>query len=302
MQLNYHHLQYFWAVAREGSIAGASRRLHVGAPAISTQLKQLETALGAALFVRRGRGMELTDAGRTALHYADEIFAQGEELLGALQGQGARRPLSFRVGVADVMPKILAQRLLEPALELDPPMRLVCREGHPDELLADLAVHRLDMVLSDGPIPANVDVRAYNHLLGESSVSLFAAPAVARKLRRGFPSSLDGVALLLPGPRTALRRTLDQWFRDRDVHPQVVGEFDDGALMKAFGQRGAGVFPALTAVESDVRAQFGVHLVGRIDEAVERIYAISGERRIQHPAVEALWRHAREHVLEPAAG
>ncbi len=291
--LNYHHLHYFWMVAREGSIAAAARELHLGVPTISTQLKQLETSLGEKLFRRRGRGMELTEAGRVVQRYADEIFSIGRELVDSLQGRARDRPVEFRVGVADVMPKVIAHDLLQPALSLDDPIRLICREGHPDELLAALALHQLDLVLSDAPIPPGVEVRAYNHVLGECGIAIFAVGRTAQRLRKGFPGSLEGAPFLLPGARTVLRRTLEHWFDGLGVRPRVVGEFDDGALLKVFGQAGAGLFAAPAAAEQVVCRRYGVKRVGYVEGYTERFYAITGERRIQHPAVAAISEAAR---------
>ncbi|MCB9508522.1 MAG: transcriptional activator NhaR [Myxococcales bacterium] len=301
MWLNYNHLQYFWHVAREGSIAAAGRSLHVGVPSISAQLKQLEAALGLPLFRRRGRRLELTESGRLAYEYADEIFSRGQELLAALAGDGGRRALVFRVGVVDVVPKSVAWRLLRPALERDGALRLVCREGAFEELLGELARHRLDLVLSDGPIPREVDVRAFAHRLGESGTTFFGTPDVARRLRRRFPASLHGAPMLLPGARTALRRSLDDWFDDHGVRPEVVGEFDDSALLKVAGSEGFGVFAAPTAAESDVRASHGVAVVGRAPDCVERFYAVTGERRLQHPAALAIAHQARGAFLAERA-
>ena len=293
MWLNYNHLQYFWHVAREGSIAAAGRTLHVGVPGISAQIKQLETFLGQPLFRRRGRRLELTEAGRTAYEYADEIFSRGQELLGALTGDGGRRSAVFRVGLVDVLPKTVAWRLLRPALELEGSLRIVCREGQPEDLLADLARHRLDLVLSDGPVPRELDVRAYSHRLGESGTTFFAAGSLARRLRRRFPASLHGAPMLMPGARTGLRRALDDWLGDHAVRPVIVGEFDDGALLKVAGRDGFGVFAGPTAAESDIRALYSVAVVGRAADCVERFYAITGQRRIQHPAALAITTQAR---------
>jgi len=244
MWINYNHLHYFWHVAREGSITAAARALHMGVPGISAQLKQLESALGVTLFQRKGRGLELTEDGRLAWEYADEIFSRGQELLTALAGSAGRPPAEFRVGVSDALPKTVAWRLLEPALRLPDAPRLVCREGHPDELVGELARHRLDLVLSDAPTPREVDVRAFQHRLGQSGMTFFAEPRLARSLRPGFPGSLVKAPVLLPGARSALRRSLEHWFEDHDVHPTVAGEFDDGALLKVAGREGLGVFAA----------------------------------------------------------
>lgn len=300
--LNYHHLYYFWTVAREGSIAKASATLHLAQPTISAQIRALEESLGQPLFSRVGRGLALTDVGHTVLRYADEIFTLGRELTDVVKGRPAGRALRLIVGVADVLPKFIAYRLLEPALRLDTPVILECREDTPDRLLQELSVHGVDLVLSDAPLGSHVRVRAYSHLLGECGVTFFGAPALAASLRRRFPASLDGAPMLLPGTGASLRRPLQQWLEAQQVQPQVVGEFEDSALMKVFGQAGAGFFVAPTAIEQEVRRQYGVKIIGRTNDLRERFYAISVERRIKHPAVAAICEIARQGLLAPAAG
>ena len=292
--LNYRHLHYFWAVAKAGSMARASERLHVTAQTISGQLGLFEDVLGCKLFARVGRRLELTDAGRTALSYAEEIFALGEELEEALRHPPGGRPLQFRVGVADVVPKSVAYRLLEPALRLPEPLRIVCREGKLAGLLADLAVHRLDIVLADGPMPAGVNVRGYSHLLGECGLTFFATAALARRRKDGFPRCLDGAPLLLPGEDAAVRPKLMRWFDKERIRPRIVGEFDDGALLKAFGEAGAGIFALPSVIARQVRRQYGVVAIGGTEAVTEQFYAISVERRLTHPAVVAISSAARE--------
>jgi len=296
-EINYNHLHYFWVVAREGSIAAACRQLHVTQPTISSQLRALERSFGQRLFERAGRGIALTETGRTAFRYADEIFSLGRELVEAVEGRPTGRPLEVRIGIADVLPKLVAFRLLEPALRLEEPIRLVCLEGKPDDLLGQLAVHRLDVVLSDTPIPPGFHVRAYNHLLGESSVTVFAKRQDAARWRRRFPASLDGAPWLLPTVDSALRRLLDGWFEVESIRPTVVGEFDDSALINVFGQAGIGVFPAPSAIEDQLKRQYDVRVVGRLPKLRERFYAISGERRVKNPAVLAIAEAARTGVL-----
>jgi LysR family transcriptional activator of nhaA len=295
--LNYHHLFYFWTVAREGSIAKASEQLRLAQPTISGQLRALEESLGQKLFARQGRGLVLTDFGRMVYQHADEIFTLGRELTAAIKGQPTGRPLRFVVGVADVMPKMVAYRLLEPALRLAEPVRIVCREGRPDRLLADLAVHALDLVLADRPVTTTVKVRAFNHLLGECGVTFFATPELASRHRHRFPASLDGAPMLLPSVETSVRRALDQWFEARNVRPSIVGEFDDSALLKAFGQAGVGLFPVPTVVEKEVRRQTGARVIGRTEEVRERFYAITAERKLKHPAVVAISETARQETF-----
>jgi LysR family transcriptional activator of nhaA len=294
--LNYKHLYYFWTVAREGGVARAGARLNLTPQTVSGQLGLFEEALGHRLFVRVGRRLELTDYGRAALSYADDIFALGEELQQVLRlGPGAGRPRQFRVGVADIVPKSIAFRLLEPALRAGEPLRIACREGKLAGLLADLAVHRLDIVLSDSPVPPNVDVRGYNHLLGESGFSFFAAGGVATD--GAFPRLLDGAPLLLPGEDTALRARFAQWFERQGIGPRVIGEFDDSALMKAFGEAGTGIFPAPTVTEDEVCRQYGVRVLGRTRDVTQQFFAISVQRRLTHPAVVAISEAAHKELF-----
>jgi LysR family transcriptional activator of nhaA len=295
--LNYHHLLYFWTVARLGSIAKATSELHHTQPAISAQMRTLERALGEKLFMKSGRNLVLTDVGRLVFRYADEIFTIGRELQETLSGRPTGRAPRFTVGIADAMPKLLAFRLLEPALESTGPIRLVLREDKPERLLADLAIHALDLVLADAPLSPAVKVRAHSHLLGESSVTIFGAPSLARAYRRRFPSSLDGAPFLLPTDNSVLRRSLDQWFDRQSIRPLPVAEIEDSALLKVFGQRGIGLFAAPTVMETEVQRQYAVTVVARIDDIRERFYAISAERKITHAAVLAITRGARRDIF-----
>jgi len=292
--LNYHHLRYFWVVAREGGLARASAELRLAQSTVSGQIHSLEHTLGEKLFVRSGRRLVLTEVGRVVYRYADEIFSLGRELQDAVKGRPVGRPLTLVVGIADVVPKLVARRLLEPALKLPEPVRLVCREDKPDRLLAELATHNLDIVIADAPVGPSIRVRAFNHLLGECGVVFFATAELASRYRRGFPESLDGAPLLLPTENTTLRRSLDQWFTARGIRPEVVSEFEDSALLKVFGQTGMGIFPASSVIADQVRDQYRVRVVGRLDEVRERFYAISVERRIEHPAVVAIGKEARQ--------
>jgi len=297
--INYKHLRYFWVVAREGSIARASERLNLTPQTISGQLSLLEENLGEALFARVGRNLELTETGRLVLSYADEIFSLGSELEEMVRNLPDGRPLMFKVGVADVVPKSIAYRLLAPALQLPEPVRIVCREGAIDSLLAELAVHRIDLVIADGPIPAGVNVRGFNHPLGDCGITFFATAGLARKLGENFPHNLGGAPLLLPGEMTVVRSRLVQWLDGLHIHPRIVGEFDDSALMKAFGQTGVGVFIAPTPIAEEVQKQYGVVVIGQTDEVREQFYAISVERKISHPAVAAITEMAREWLFSP---
>lgn len=291
--LNYHHLLYFWTAAREGSVTGAADQLRLAQSTVSAQIRLLEESLGERLFRRQGRRVVLTDVGRVVYRYADEIFTIGRELLDTVKDRPTGRPVRLNVGVADQLPKAIAYRLLAPALRGDPPVRLVCQEGKVERLLADLALHHLDVVLADAPVGPGVDVRAFSHLLGECGITIFGVPKLATALKRKFPASLGGAPMLLPTLGTVLRRSLDQWFDAHDLHPHVVSEFEDSALLKAFGESGLGVFPAPSAIESQVCRQYGVRVVGRLDAVRERFYAISVERRIKHPAVVAISDAAR---------
>ena len=295
--LNYHHLLYFWMVAREGSVTRASQQLRLAQPTISGQLRSLENALGEKLFARVGRGLVLTEVGRVVYRYADEIFGLGRELQDTLKGRPTGRPVRLMVGVADVLPKLMAYRLLLPALTLPEPVHVVCREGTPEKLLAQLSVHGLDLVLSDAPMSPGLNVRAFSHLLGECGVSFFGSAKLVAAHRKGFPKSLRGAPLLLPTENTTLRRSLDQWFDTHGIRPRVVGEFEDSALLEVFGRAGKGLFPAPDSIEAEVRAHFGVKLVGRLPGVRERFYAISVERRLKHPAVVAISEAARQEIF-----
>lgn len=292
--INYKHLHYFWAVAKEGSIARASERLNLTPQTISGQLSLLEEHLGEALFARVGRNLKLTEAGRLVLSYADEIFSLGGELEEMVHNLPDGRPLLFKVGVTEVVPKSIAYRLLAPALQLPESVRIVCREGVINALLAELAVHRVDLVIADGPIPPGVNVRGFNHQLGDCGITFLATPRLARKLGKNFPHSLNGAPMLMPGDMTVVRSRLMRWLDGLHIHPRIVGEFDDSALMKAFGRSGAGVFIAPTPIAAEVEKQFGVVGIGQTDEVREQFYAISVERKISHPAVAAITETARE--------
>lgn len=295
--LNFKHLRYFWMVAKTGSIARAAEQLHLTPQSISGQLSEFERSLGVDLFRRVGRNLEPTDAGRSILSYAEEIFTIGDELLDVLRDQKAKKPLPFRVGIADSVSKSVAYRLVEPALKLDEPVRLICREGRLASLLAELSIHRLDMIIADRPMPTNLNVRGYSHLLGESGLTVFGARRLAKELSGSFPAVLDKAPFLLPGEDVAIRPKLIQWLEANDLRPHIVGEFDDSALMKSFGQGGAGLFVAPTAIADHVREQYKVTEIGRIDSVVEHLYAITTERRITHPAIVAISKVARQDVF-----
>jgi len=295
--INYKHLRYFWVVAREGGVARASERLHLTPQTISGQLSLLEKHLGVDLFSRVGRNLELTDSGRLVLSYADEIFSLGGELEEVLNQLPDDRPQLFRVGVVDVVPKSIAHRVLQTALQMPEPVRMVCREASLDMLLAELAVHRLDLVLADRTIPPTISTRGFSHKLGECAVSFFATEKLKKKLKGDFPRCLDGAPILLPSSGTQLRSGIDKWLDKHRIHPRMVAEFDDSALMKVFGQEGVGVFIAPAAIEAEVELQYQVTAIGRVDEVKERFYAISVERKVTHPVVSAVVEAARESLF-----
>lgn len=300
--LNFKHLHYFRTVAKAGAINRAAEKLHLTPQTLSGQISLLEERLGVALFRRSGRRLELTDAGRTALTYADEIFHIGAELEEALQNRLATRVHPFRVGIADVVPKAIAYQLLAPALTLAEPVKLVCREDRLEQLAAELSIHRLDMVLADRPLPSNMDIKGYSHPLGECGIAFLAAPAIAATLSLDFPVNLHGAPLLIPGEDSALRAPLLRWLERRGIQPTIVGEFDDSALMSAFGQAGAGVFPVPLTTAQEVMRQNEVVELGQTQEIRERFFAISVERRLSHPAVLAVSEAARRRFQTQDAG
>ena len=292
--INFQHLLYFWTVAREGSVARATRVLNLAQPTISGQLKVLEQSVGERLFERQGRGMALTEVGQVVFRYADEIFAIGRELQETLAGLPvAGRPARFAVGISDSLPKLTTHRLLQPALALADRPRLVLRIGKTDALLAELATHALDLVLTDAPASVGA-VRAYNHVLGESSVTVFATAELAARYRPGFPESLQDAPFVLQTPNTALRRSLDQWFAEEGIQPIPVAEVEDVALLQVLGGAGLGLFAAPTVVEAEIRRVYDVRAVGCLPEVREQFFAISVERKLTHPAVLAVRDAARQ--------
>jgi LysR family transcriptional regulator, transcriptional activator of nhaA len=292
--LNYHHLLYFWMVAREGGLAPAAAKLRLAQSTLSGQIHALEESLGEKLFERKGRRLVLTEMGRLVHAYGDDIFALGRELLDTVHGRPTGRPLRLLVGIADALPKMVARRLLVPAQQLAEPVYMVCREDRPERLLGELATHTLDVVLADAPVPAGTGIRAYSHLLGECGVSFFAAGPAADRLRRRFPASLDGAPFLMPTEQSAMRRGLEQWFSAQGIRPRIVAEIEDSALLKAFGQDGVGAFAGQTVIEREIARQYRVRPIGRTTDLRERYYAITVDRRIKHPAVVAITTTARE--------
>ena len=292
--MNFKHLHYFWVTAKAGGIMRAGEQLHTTPQTLSGQIKLLEDWLGRKLFRKNGRNLELTEDGHLALGYADQIFALGTELETAIrQAHGGKRALDFKVGVADSVTKSIAYRLLEPALAIADPVRLICHEGKFPDLLAQLALNRLDLVIADEPMSKRLNVKAFNHSLGSASMSFFCAPALKSQLKGKFPQCLNDFPLLIPGAHASVRQQLEGWLARHQIQPRIIGEFDDGALMNAFGRQGRGAFMAPTVMEQDTIAQFGVEVIGRSTELVDEFYAVSVERRITHPCVVAITDAAR---------
>lgn len=296
--LNYHHLQYFWMVAKHGSITRASTELRLAHPTISGQIHRLEEVLGEKLFARSGRNLVLTDSGRVAFRYADEIFALGQEFQDTLKGRSTGRPLRLVVGVSDVIAKSMVHRMLEPAFHLRDKVRIICREARSaDAFMGELAVHAIDVVLADAPAGPGTPVRTFSHPLGECGSSFFAAPKLARSYRKGFPDSLDGVPVLLPSSDSTFRRALDEWFRARDIRPEVIAELDDLALASVLGEKGLGVIAAPDVLDKELRQRYALQLVGHAPDIRQRFFAISVERKIKNPAVAAICEVARKKIF-----
>ncbi|MBK8975806.1 MAG: transcriptional activator NhaR [Planctomycetes bacterium] len=294
--INYHHLLYFWVTAREGSITRASEKLKLAQPTVSGQIQSLEKSIGERLFLRQGRKLTLTETGRLVFGYADQIFTVGQELVDVVRNRPTQGPSRVKIGVADALPKLVACRVLEAALEDPEPSHLVCREGKPEELLTELATFGVDMVIADAPIPPTVKIKAFNHMLGESPVLIFGRSDLCEKFAPGFPESLDGAPMLLPTENTTVRQHLDGWFDRHEVKPRIVAEFEDSAMLKTFGQRGLGLFPAPEFVESEVCRQYGVQSIGTLDGVREQLYAITIERKIKNDAVLRIIEHARSRL------
>lgn len=302
--MNFKHLHYFWVAAKAGGVVRAGEQLHTTPQTLSAQIKLLEERLGRRLFRKSGRNLELTDDGRVALRYADEIFNLGQELESSLREKGASgsHVLELRVGLEDMVAKSVVYRLLEPALSMHEPVRLICTEGRFPDLMAQVALHRIDLVIADEPLTSRLSVKAFNHKLGSSPMSFYAAPRLASQLKGPFPQCLNGVPMLLPGAGSSARIQFDMWLTRHQIAPTVVGEFDDSALMQAFGRQGAGVFLSPSVVEQETAGQFGVQVVGHTDEIVEDFYAISVERRITHPGVAAITQAARGALFSASPG
>jgi LysR family transcriptional activator of nhaA len=296
--LNYHHLLYFFMVAREGGLAPAAAKLRLSPPTLSAQIKALEASLGEDLFEKKGRRLVLTDTGQVAYRYAEEIFSLGRELLGAVRGGSSGRPLKLSVGVAQSVPKLIARRLLEPLRQMDTEVHVICREEPPERLLADLAVHALDVVLTDAPGANLPNVKVYNHLLGESAIAIFGSEELTAKHKPGFPRSLEGAPFLLPTHAAVTRRAIEAWFDEIGVRPNVVAEFDDSALMKAFGEDGLGLLAAPVVLEPQLRRAYRLQKLGLASGVKERFYALTGERRLKHPALVAITEAAKRDLFQ----
>lgn len=295
--LNYTHLMYFWTVAREGSIARAAEVMHLTPQTISGQIKLLEESISEPLFAKAGRGLVLTETGHVVKQYADEIFSLGQELTYRLKTKQALMPTIMNVGIVDSTPKLVALRVLEPAFKLEDSIKVVCREGSLEQLLGDLAVHKLDLVVSDRAVPVGTHVKAYNHPLGSSTVSFFAHKRLSAKYSENFPQILDGAPMLLPVNESPTRRALEEWFDNIDISPNVLAEFEDSALLKAFGEAGIGIFPAPTAIAAEVCEMYNAECIGTAESVVETYYAISPERKLKHPAVLSLTQQARQQLF-----
>ena len=291
--LNYHHLRYFWSVAKEGSLRKAAESLAVSQPSISAQIRQLEEALGEKLFRRSGRGLVLTDAGRMVFDYADQIISVGRELLSAVRQKSPGRLAAFNVGITDSVPKLVAREILAPVFHIAEPFRTVCREGKIEDLLPQLAQHRLDLVIADEPASSSLKFKTFNHLLGGCGVSFCAVPDVAKRLRRRFPASLHAAPALLPTENTSLLRTIQGWFDSHGVHPRVLAEFEDSALMRTFALDVQGFFPVHSVAVAETVARYGSKQIGEADGCRNDFYAITAERQLKHPAILAVTENAQ---------
>jgi LysR family transcriptional activator of nhaA len=300
--LNYHHLFYFWTVMHEGSVTAASSRLRLAPSTVSVQVGKLEEALGGPLFRLVGRRLEPTDLGRTVFRYAEEIFSLGREMMDTIRGRPVTGPLSLKVGVVDVLPKLIVRRILEPAFNLPEQLHLVCYEDKQEKLLAELAIHKIDVVLSNVPARRGLSIKVYNHLLGECGVTFLSVKKLATRFRVGFPESLDRAPMLVPIEMTTMRQSLERWFESMNIRPVIVGEFEDSALLKEFGLHGDGIFTVPSIIETEVQQQYHVDVVGRTDAVLERFYAISFERIIKHPAVTAISDAARTNMFVKNGG
>jgi LysR family transcriptional regulator, transcriptional activator of nhaA len=291
--LNYHHLRYFWVAAKEGGLTPAAAKLRVSQPSICTQIQTLERAFGEKLLRRTPRGLALTEAGQKVFSFAEEIFSLGEDLLSTMKQRPTARPLRVHIGMVDSLPKLLSYAMLKPVFHLPQPVQVSCYEGKAPDLLAQLAIYRLDVVLGDEPAPASSNLTTFNHLLGQCGVTFFAEAKLASRLKRKFPSSLQDAPVLLPSPASALRRSLEHWFRENSIVPRLVAEFDDAALLKVAAADGLGFFALPSLVGSEAITRYGVKVIGEVPNCVQQFYAVSADRRLSHPAVLAITAQAR---------
>lgn len=296
--LNYHHLLYFWTVVQEGGVSKAANKLRLSQPTISAQVRLLEESLGERLFQRQGRTLALTETGRIVFRHADEIFGIGRELVETLRGRPPGRPMQLAVGVANAVPKLVVCHLLRPTATLAAPLHLVCREDSVEQLVSQLVLHALDLVIADSPAPPHLRVKVFSHLLGESETAFFAPSAMASRLRRRFPQSLQDVPVVLPSIETAVRRGLNAWFDATGVRPRIIAEFEDSALMKAFAHDVGAVFPAPVVIAEDIGRIYAVRPIGLTSSVREHYYAISAERRLKHPGVLAITAAARDGLFK----
>jgi LysR family transcriptional activator of nhaA len=295
--LNYHHLRYFWTVARKGGVRKAAEELHVSQPSISAQLRLLEESLGQKLFRRGGRNLVLTETGQLVLNYADEIFSAGRELMNAVKQRPGKHPVRVNIGLTDAFPKLIAFQILRAAFRSEAAVHMICREGEIGPLVSHLQAHRLDIVLADEPASSALKAKTFNHRLGRSGVTFCAIPSLAAKLRRNFPQSLDGAPALLPTQNMGMRAALETWFDSKAIRPRLVGEFEDSALMEVCSTGGRGFTAVHTVVDRAALKHFGLRVIARVDECGTDFYAITAERRVKHPAAVAITEHAYSSVF-----
>ena len=291
--LNYHHLRYFWVVAKEGGLRKAAEKMHVSQPTISAQIAALEGVLGEKLFRRGGRALTLPDVGQQVLGYAEEIFSLGQDLMSLAKQRPTLRPLRVQLGVADALPKMVAYRILQSVFRLGQPVQVSCWETKVSDMLVELAAHRLDLVLTDEPASSGVAANIFNHFLGECGVTFCAQARLAAKLRRDFPKSLNGAPALLPMSNSGLRRSLEKWFHSTGVRPRLVGEIEDPALVNILAVHGLGFIAVPTIVAKETIARFELRTIGHTEECQQQFYAISAQRKLNHPAVMAITSKAK---------
>ena len=295
--LNYHHLRYFWTVARKGGVRKAAEELHVSQPSISAQLRVLEESLGQKLFRRSGRNLVLTETGQLVLNYADEIFSAGRELMNAVKQRPGKHPVRLNIGLTDAFPKLIAWQILRAAFRSDEPVHVVCREGELGPLVNHLQAHRLDIVLADEPASSALKTKTFNHRLGDSGLTFCAVPVLAAKLRPNFPQSLNGAPALLPATNMGMRAALETWFDTHEIHPRLVGEFEDSALMEVCSSGGRGFTVVHTVVDRTALKHYNLRVIAKVKDCRSEFYAITAERRVKHPAAVAITEHAYSHLF-----